>query len=182
MAAFRRHDARLSPSRRTAALGQAGAGGGLATHRGRAGLQTAPTNTEVGATPALESVEWQQKLLTVITEYIFTEIAHVGVRIGWDQSVNGLALRLGGGGLFSALMMELVFAMTGTAGFVNCADCGTPFAPRRQPTPGVRYYCVACGRREANRQAQARFRANHKGYFSRQKRKPDLKVVGDQSA
>ena len=42
-------------------------------------------------------VEWQQRLLTVIAEYIFSEIAHVGVRIGWDQSVNGLALRLGGG-------------------------------------------------------------------------------------
>jgi hypothetical protein len=44
----------------------------------------------------------------------------------------------------------------------------------RQPTPGVRYYCVGCGHRGANCQAQARFRANHKGYFSRLKRKPNL--------
>ena len=74
-------------------------------------------------------------------------------------------------------MMALVFAMTGTLGFVNCSGCGTPVAKKRQPTPGIRHYCPDCGRRVANRAVQARFRANHKGYFSRSKRKPDLKVV-----
>jgi len=51
--------------------------------------------------------------------------------------------------------------------------------PDASQRAGVRYYCVASGRGEANRQAQARFRANHKGYFSRHKRKRDLKAVGE---
>jgi len=87
-----------------------------------------------------------------------------------EQIAGAGLVYLGGGDLFAALMTELVFDLSGTAGFDNCSGCGMPFAPRCQPTLGIRHYCPECGRREANRQAQARFRANHKGYFARRKR------------
>ncbi|GEM_PF-3611749 len=123
------------------------------------------------------SVEWQRILLPHVVDYLFTEVGHVGLEIHWDWDTNNLGLKLGGRHLFAALMTELVFAMTGTAGFVKCAGCGAPFAPKRQPTPGMRHYCVKCGRAAANRAAQARFRANHKGYFSRRNRKAESKGV-----
>lgn len=118
-----------------------------------------------------DPVWWQRTLLPHVVDYLFTEISHVGLEIEWNWDTNNLGLKLGGRHLFASLMTELVFAMSGTAGFVNCAGCGTPFAPRRQPTPGMRHYCPDCGRAAANRAAQARFRANHKGYFSTHTRK-----------
>lgn len=81
-------------------------------------------------------------------------------------------------------MMELVFAMTGTPGFVNCAAVGRPSHRDTSRRQAFATTAPTCGRAAANRAAQARFRAKHKGSFSRQKRKrgpdgrkPDLNVT-----
>jgi hypothetical protein len=120
-----------------------------------------------------DPVEWQQTLLPHIADYWLTQLAHVGLRIVWDPEVGGPAIKLVGerSELFGALGLQLVFAMSGTGGFVTCSGCGTPYSPRRQPPARRRHYCPECGRKAAVREAQIRFRAEHPDYYAARKRR-----------
>lgn len=79
--------------------------------------------------------------------------------------MGGPAIKLAGerSDLFGALGLQLMFAMSGSGGFVTCSGCGAPYAPRRQPIAGRRHHCQDCGRTAAIRDAQTRFRAQQPG-------------------
>lgn len=112
-------------------------------------------------------VKRQRNALTRRTQYWLTELADVGLRFSWDDKAGGPTIKLAGerSDLFGALGLQLMFAMSGSGGFVTCSGCGAPYTPRRQPIAGRRHYCQNCGRTAAIRDAQARFRAKHPDYY-----------------
>ena len=56
--------------------------------------------------------------------------------------------------LFGALGVQLLMAVSRTAGFATCSSCGHPYTPTRRPSPNRRRYCPNCGVRAAWRDAQ----------------------------
>ncbi len=77
--------------------------------------------------------------------------------------VNGRnpVIRLGGF-LFGALALQLMSALTRTAGFAICSECGAAYVPSRQPRRGQQNYCEGCGRPAALRHAQRKRRSRLK--------------------
>lgn len=49
-----------------------------------------------GSVARWDPVEWQQTLLPYIAGYWLTQLAHVGLRIVWDQEAGGPAIKLMG--------------------------------------------------------------------------------------
>ncbi len=67
-----------------------------------------------------------------------------------------LTVRFGGGpggGLFAALALQLLIAVTGTRGLAICTACTRPYAPKRRPNPNRRNYCQKCAHKTAVRDA-----------------------------
>lgn len=125
-----------------------------------------------GEAPAgWDPVQWQRTYLPHMAQYWLTELAHVNLLFRWDYELGAPGLKLVGerSDLFGALGLQLVFAMSGTGGFVTCSGCGEPYTPKRQPIAGRRHYCRDCGRTAAVRDAQARFRAEHPDYYKARK-------------
>ncbi len=60
----------------------------------------------------------------------------------WERGAS--SLRTGGGGLFGALALQILYAVNKVEGFVMCSGCGGEFIPRRRPNPNRRAYCDAC--------------------------------------
>lgn len=54
------------------------------------------------------------------------------------------AILLGVGGLFGALAIHLVLAVSRTNGLALCSNCGAGYSPFRQPRTGERHYCEDC--------------------------------------
>jgi hypothetical protein len=67
-----------------------------------------------------------------------------------------------GGFLFGALVLQLMSAVTRTAGFAICSECGMAYVPSRQPRRGQQNYCEGCGRPAALRHAQRKRRSRLK--------------------
>ena len=79
--------------------------------------------------------------------------------------------------LFGGLVLELLLAAGGTAGFAICSGCGLPYVPRRRP-PGGSFgapraaYCPTCQARGLPQLAAARrWRATHPDYFRERRRR-----------
>lgn len=58
-----------------------------------------------------------------------------------------------------ALTLQMMLAVTRSAGVAVCSSCGRLFVPSRRINPNRNAYCKACGVRAAWREAQARRRA-----------------------
>jgi hypothetical protein len=67
---------------------------------------------------------------------------------------GGVQAVVGGGGLFGALAVQLLVAVSGAGGLLICEECGLPFVPRRR----YQKYCKDCGIRAAWRRASASYR------------------------
>lgn len=115
-------------------------------------------------------VKRQRNALTRRAMYWLTELAHVGLRLSWDERAGGPTIKLAGerSDLFGALGLQLLSAMSGSGGFVTCSGCGAPYAPRRQPIAG-RPPLLPGLRPAAIRDAQTRFRAEHPDYYKRRR-------------
>jgi hypothetical protein len=70
----------------------------------------------------------------------------------WNHNVHEF-------GLFGAIAVQLMFAVSGERGLAWCAGCGEPFEPSRRLTPSRRHFCAACGRKAMMRAASADYRA-----------------------
>lgn len=66
------------------------------------------------------------------------------------------------GKLFGNLAIQLMMAISQTAGLALCTSCGQTYSPERRPRAGERRYCKYCGRKAANRDAQANYRKRKK--------------------
>ncbi len=64
----------------------------------------------------------------------------------------------GSSALAGALALQIMLALTRSAGIAVCSGCGRVFPPSRRPNPNRNTYCDACGIRAAWREAQARRR------------------------
>lgn len=70
-------------------------------------------------------------------------------------------------GLFGALALQLMLAVSGSDGWAVCSGCGLPYAPPHVPAANRRRYCQACrtagvDRRHASRDSRARKRSLEK--------------------
>jgi hypothetical protein len=78
---------------------------------------------------------------------------------------------LGVSSLFGGLVLELLLAVGGQAGFAICSGCGMPYVPGRRPPAGAfgaprATYCRTCrGKNAAQNAAAQRWRDKHPGYF-----------------
>jgi len=66
-----------------------------------------------------------------------------------------------GGHVFGAIVFQLLLTITNSDSLYVCSGCGMPYArPRgfKKPRPGEANFCQACGRKEAERQADLRRR------------------------
>ena len=60
--------------------------------------------------------------------------------------------------LAGALAIQIMLALTRSAGIAICSSCGKAFPPSRRPNPNRNSYCKSCGIKAAWRDAQARRR------------------------
>jgi hypothetical protein len=78
---------------------------------------------------------------------------------------------LGVSTLFGGLVLELLLAVGGQAGFAICSGCGMPYVPGRRPPAGAfgaprATYCRTCrGKNAAQNAAAQRWRDKHPDYF-----------------
>jgi hypothetical protein len=62
--------------------------------------------------------------------------------------------------LAAALAVQLLYSVTATGAIAQCTECGQPYMRlRKKPKAGQDNFCSGCGKRAANRRAQARRRA-----------------------
>jgi hypothetical protein len=81
-------------------------------------------------------------------------------RVSYNQRRKRFEIRISGTPpLPGALALQIMLAVTRSAGVAICSSCGKPFAPSRRPNSNRDAYCKACGIRAAWREAQARRRA-----------------------
>ena len=81
-------------------------------------------------------------------------------RVSYNPRRKRFEIRIGGASpLPGALALQIMLAVTRSAGVAVCSSCGKPFAPSRRPNSNRNAYCNACGIRAAWREAQARRRA-----------------------
>src|SRR6266542_6970364 len=107
-----------------------------------------------------ESVEFQRDVLSEVLNYWLT-VATVRPRLHWSGGKP--EIQLGGGGLFGALAVQLLFECARTDGLAVCTSCGTPFLPAaRRPRRDHNAYCSDCGLKAAQRDAAARYRQTAK--------------------
>jgi hypothetical protein len=106
------------------------------------------------------SLVFQRQLLSEVLNY-WLNLAGVRPRLEW--TARNPAIELGGDGLIGALVVDLLFACSRSAGVVVCTACGTPFLPERRRARGDRNaYCADCGLKAAARDAAARYRRTQK--------------------
>jgi hypothetical protein len=123
------------------------------------------------------SLEGQRQALVAV---IGTWLALGAVRpvIAWGQPRRDEpVVTLGVTTLFGGLVLELLLAAGGTAGFAICSGCGLPYVPRRRP-PGGSFaapratYCPTCQARGLPQLAAARrWRATHPDYYRDRRRR-----------
>jgi hypothetical protein len=81
-------------------------------------------------------------------------LARVRLRCIWDGDVPDI--KLGGDGLYAALVVQTVYAVNQSEGIATCTACGSAYAPKRQPNPNRARYCDACRKTGAPERAASR--------------------------
>lgn len=162
----------------------AGEARGVALAVARLGLETDPA--PAARHRAAEAAMWVQGRLD---EWV--EIGRVRpvceARIDWSGAKDDprLVSTMGGDGLFGALALRLLLAVTGVRGLAFCAACDEPFAPTYGQRRGDRSWCKdpQCQRAEraaASRDYRRRRRVQAGGDGSKPDSKSDSKADGRQ--
>jgi hypothetical protein len=102
------------------------------------------------------------RLLGWFLEREWLQVADFYLSFEWND--RGPKVQLGARSLFSALALQLVFAVSKMNRLGICAACGSLFLPGRVPNPNRRAYCERCRRmgrpqRDAARDYRARKRS-----------------------
>ena len=86
-------------------------------------------------------------------------------------------------GLFAALAIQLMLAISRADGLAICSACSNSYFPKRRPRVGQRHYCEACGRRAAMRHASAGYRLRKAHREGRQDGdKPAIEIIPEEAA
>jgi hypothetical protein len=104
--------------------------------------------------------EIQREPLVVGLELILA-MADLRPTIRWRRGHQRPEFDLLPGSLFAALVMELMYVVTGSDPMVHCSACGRLYEPTRQPRQGEHHYCPRC-RREGKPQRYAEQRRAEK--------------------
>ncbi len=95
----------------------------------------------------------RRKLADCVNEWLLIGNVRPALTWGWGENRNS-KVTLQGAGLFGALAVQLLMAVSRTAGLAICSSCGGPYAPQRRPRADRRNYCPDCGIKAAWRDAQ----------------------------
>jgi hypothetical protein len=107
----------------------------------------------------------RQALAAVVGAWL--AIGAVRPAIVWgDPGREEPRITLGVTTLFGGLVLELLLAICGQAGFAFCTACGLPYVPRRRLPAGRDPYCPSCHEDgKPQLAAAARWRAKNPRYF-----------------
>ncbi len=84
-------------------------------------------------------------------------------RASYNPRRGRFEIRISGSpALAGALALQIMLALTRSAGIAICSSCGKTFPPSRRPNPHRNSYCESCGIKAAWRDAQARRRQSSK--------------------
>jgi hypothetical protein len=73
------------------------------------------------------------------------DLANVTPKLVWDCNLPKIIFASGEwGGLFGAITMQLMLAISQKGDFATCSGCGMSYLPFRKPKYGQRNYCEAC--------------------------------------
>jgi len=81
-------------------------------------------------------------------------LARVRLRCIWEGEVP--VIKVGGDGLYAALVVQTIFAVNRSEGIATCTTCGSVYAPKRQPNPNRQRYCDTCRKTGAPERAASR--------------------------
>jgi hypothetical protein len=91
---------------------------------------------------------------------LWLRFSKVRPRPTYNPRRNRFEIRITGSpALLGALALQIMLAMTRSAGIAVCSGCGKLFPPSRRPNPNRNAYCKGCGIKAAWREAQTRRRA-----------------------
>jgi hypothetical protein len=103
--------------------------------------------------PAEPTVPWWRRSVSSEKSFLaltfttqFLDVAQVRPVWLWSEKTPGIRLR--SNGLYGALIMQVLLAISRTEGLAVCSGCGFPYAPSRQPRGDQRCYCGDCRRRK----------------------------------
>ncbi|HEU0022727.1 MAG TPA: hypothetical protein VFR55_13815, partial [Dehalococcoidia bacterium] len=75
-----------------------------------------------------------------------------GIRLAFNWKLAEPKIELSSSNsLLGALACQLAFAVLRSDAIAICSACGTPYTPNRRPAASRRNYCLACGKKAANR-------------------------------
>ena len=95
----------------------------------------------------------------IVTDMINEWLGDAGIRLELNWSGGEPSLTLAGGGVFGALGVQLLSAVTAN-NLAVCSGCGEPYLRKgRKPQAGRRNFCRACGDKVANKLRVRRSRA-----------------------
>ena len=136
------------------------------TYRGLPGIPAVPT---ILVSPT--TLEGQRQALAAVLG-AWLALGAVRPAIAWGvPGQDDPLITLGVTTLFGGLVLELLTAVGGQAGFAICSGCGLPYVPRRRPAAGApgtprATYCPTCrGKNLAQLAAAQRWRDRNPDYF-----------------
>jgi hypothetical protein len=150
------------------------------------GIEDVPS-APIAALPAGPPVPWipvnpaslegqRQALAAVLGAWL--ALGAVRPVLAWGQPGHDEpVVSVGATTLFGGLVLELLLAVGGQAGFAICAGCGSAYLPRRRPPTGSfgaprAAYCATCRARGLpQREAARRWRARHPDYYRERRRR-----------
>ncbi|MEX0754702.1 MAG: hypothetical protein WD556_06225 [Actinomycetota bacterium] len=126
--------------------------------RGLAHRASAPPRPEPLPLSTVQQTDEARRYVGFLLDDLL-RLADLRLAFQWTENVPKLTLS-SAGGLFVALVIQLVLAATGGVGFAICSGCARPYAPIRRPANGRRNYCVDCRDRKISaRDAKRDYRA-----------------------
>lgn len=141
-----------------------------------AALPAGPPVPWIPVNPA--SLEGQRQALAAVLG-AWLALGAVRPVLAWGQPGHDEpVVSLGTTTLFGGLVLELLLAVGGQAGFAICAGCGSAYLPRRRPPTGSfgaprAAYCATCRARGLpQREAARRWREKHPDYYRERRRRP----------
>jgi DNA-directed RNA polymerase subunit RPC12/RpoP len=109
-----------------------------------------------GVKTDLEQSRTHWNMLSLFLDVEWVRWAGIKVVFQWDK--RGPRVALSPPGLFGALAVQLIYAVSQSNGLLVCSNCGAPFIPTRRRDMNRRIYCTNCGRKAALRDAARRHR------------------------
>jgi hypothetical protein len=80
----------------------------------------------------------------------------------WRLGQERPTIALDGGGVYGAVVRQVIFLAARLDGLAVCTACSRPYIPNRRPAAGRNNYCRDCGKPASDRDTKRRRRARLK--------------------